>query len=64
MPDEETDDRTTVLALLKMSGITPSEAEIDAMTASYPMSRQMVAALYTVPRVRYEEPAITFDPRV
>jgi hypothetical protein len=64
MPDEETDDRTTVLALLKMSGITPSEAEIDAMTASYPMNRQMVAALYTVPGVRYEEPAITFDPRV
>jgi hypothetical protein len=53
-----------VLALLKMSGITPSEAEIEAMTASYPMSRQMVAALYTVPGVRYEEPAITFDPRV
>ncbi|HEY3717881.1 MAG TPA: hypothetical protein VGL39_25420 [Jatrophihabitantaceae bacterium] len=57
-------DKEIVLALLQMSGLSPTEAEVDAMVAGYPASRQMVAALYTMPGVRYEEPAVTFDPRV
>jgi hypothetical protein len=64
MPDNEIDDRTTVLALLKMSGLSPTPDEVDAMVAGYPVSRQMMAALYAMPGVRYEEPAVTFDPRV
>jgi hypothetical protein len=64
VPTEEIDDRTTVLALLAMAGIAPSDAEIGAMTAAYPVNRRLAAALYTVPGVRYEEPAVTFDPRV
>ena len=64
MPDNPIDDRTTVLALLQMNGLTPAEKEIDAMVAGYSASRAMVASLYTMPGVRYEEPAVTFDPRV
>lgn len=58
------DDRATVSALLQMNGLSPSAEEIDAMVAGYPAARAMVAALYTMPGVRYEEPAVTFDPRV
>lgn len=57
-------DKEIVVALLQMSGLSPTEAEVEAMVASYPTSRQMVAALYSMPGVRYEEPAVTFDPRV
>jgi hypothetical protein len=33
------------------------------MVSTFPMARQAASALYAVPGVRYEEPAITFDPR-
>src|ERR1700674_4757630 len=62
--DSQIDDRTTVLALLQMSGMTPMPEEVDVLVASYPATRQMVASLYTMPGVRYEEPAMSFDPRV
>jgi hypothetical protein len=64
MPDSEIDDRTTVLALLRMTGLTPTDKEIDRMVEGYPMTRAMVDSLYAIPGVRYEEPAVTFDPRV
>ncbi len=64
MPDTPIDDRTAVLTLLQLHGLTPSATEIDAMVAGFPAARAAVAALYTVPGVRYEEPAVTFDPRV
>jgi hypothetical protein len=64
MSDPEIDDRVTVLALLKMSGLTPAPDEIEVMVAGLAPSRAAVAALYTMPGVRYEEPAVTFDPRV
>jgi hypothetical protein len=63
-PTDTVDDRTTVLALLQMSGLHPTETEIEKMIAGYPTSRAMVDSLYTLPGVRYEEPAVTFDPRV
>jgi hypothetical protein len=61
---DKIDDRTSVLALLQMSGLTPTPDEIDTMVTAYPLARQAVASLYTVPGVRYETPAITFDPRL
>jgi len=64
MSGREIDDRTTVLALLQMSGLSPTDAEVDVMVRGYPAGREMVAALYTMPDVRYEDPAITFDPRL
>lgn len=57
-------DRQIVESLLAMSGITPTPAEVDQLVGSYPATRAAVAALYTMPGVRYEEPAVTFDPRV
>lgn len=64
VPDSELPDRTAVAALIKMAGLSPTPVEIDAMVASYPSTRQVVALLYSIPGVRYEEPAVTFDPRV
>jgi hypothetical protein len=61
---DQLDDRTLVLAALQQSGISPSAEEIDAMVTAYPTARAATAALYTVPGVRYEDPAITFDPRL
>jgi hypothetical protein len=61
---EPLDDRTLVLAALQQAGISPSADEIDAMVTSYPTAREAAAALYSVPGVRYEDPAITFDPRL
>lgn len=61
---DKLDDRTLVLAALQQAGITPTPDEIDKMVESYPQSRLAAAALYSVPGVRYEDPAITFDPRL
>jgi hypothetical protein len=33
------------------------------MAGKYPATRAMVESLYAMPGVRYEEPAVTFDPR-
>jgi len=59
----DTDDRNTVLALLRMSGLRPTPEEIDRIVETFPATRAMVDSLYDVPGVRYEEPAVTFDPR-
>jgi len=64
MSDNLIDDRATTLALLQMNGLSPTEKEIDAMVAGYSAARAMVASLYSMPGIRYEEPAVTFDPRV
>jgi hypothetical protein len=64
IPETMGDERTTVLALLEMAGLSPTEGEIDAMAADYPARRQMVASLYAMRGTRYEEPALVFDPRI
>jgi hypothetical protein len=61
-PAPITDD-STVRTLLAMSGLSPAEDEVQAMIAGYAQSRQMVAALYAMPGVRYEEPATIFHAR-
>lgn len=58
------DDRATVLALLRMHGLSPSAKEIDALVSGLPRSRQIMQMLYAMPGVRYEEPAVAFEPRV
>jgi hypothetical protein len=66
MPENSTPaptDRQVVESLLTMHGISPTPAEVDTLVASYPQTRASVASLYTLPGVRYEDPAITFDPR-
>jgi hypothetical protein len=61
---EPLSDRILVLAALQQAGLSPDTDEIDVLIAAYPTARAAVAALYTVPGVRYEDPAITFDPRL
>jgi hypothetical protein len=58
------DSRAAVLALLQMSGLSPSPGEIDRLVAAYPAVRSMASSLYVVPDVRYEDAAFSFDPRV
>jgi len=57
------DARETVVSLLAQAGIKPTADEIDRLVDAYPETRAGVESLYTVPGVRYEEPAVTFDPR-
>lgn len=64
MPEDTPSDRTIVESLLAMSGISPTPEEVDKLVESYPQTRAAVQTLYTMPGVRYEEPAVTFDPRV
>ena len=63
MPDPSGDDRQTVEQLLRVSGLTPTPADLDVLVRSYAGVRRLAALLYTVPGVRYAEPAIGFDPR-
>jgi hypothetical protein len=56
-------DETTVRALLQMSGVTPSEEEIASLVVAYAHTRVMVDSFYSMPGVRYEEPAVIFDAR-
>lgn len=58
------DDRAKVLALLQMHGLAPSAKEIDALVAALPMSRGIMQMLSAMPGIRYEEPAVAFEPRV
>lgn len=64
MPDTTPTDREVVTALLALNRISPTPEEIDRLVAAYPQTREGVEALYTMPGVRYAEPAVTFDPRV
>jgi len=57
---DKIDDDTTVRALLQMAGVSPSEEEVAAMVAGFPATRAMIDSLYSMPGVRYEEPAVIF----
>ncbi|MGC5247419.1 hypothetical protein ACPXB3_10910 [Gordonia sp. DT219] len=57
------DDHTIVKSLLHMHGLDPASDDLDLLVAAYGPSRQRVEKLYQMPEVRYEEPALTFDPR-
>ncbi|HEX4431810.1 MAG TPA: hypothetical protein VHZ96_21250 [Frankiaceae bacterium] len=60
---DKIDDETTVRALLQMAGVTPTEEEITGLVAGFAGTRAMVDALYKMPGVRYEEPAVIFHAR-
>lgn len=57
------DVREIVLSLLAQAGISPTPDEIDRLVDAYAETRAGAERLYTVPGVRYEEPAVMFDPR-
>ena len=52
-----------VTAAFEQAGLKPSEAELAAFVAAYPGVRAFLDSLYTLPGIRYESPALTFDPR-
>ena len=62
MPDK-IDDDTTVRSMLQLVGVTPTEAEISGLVAGLAPTRAMIDSLYTMPGVRYAEPAVTFSAR-
>lgn len=70
MPDGETlevgdtgEDGRAALAMLRAAGLTPEPHELDAVLAGYAGFRMLAARLYDVDEARYEEPALTFNPR-
>jgi hypothetical protein len=62
MPEKINDD-TTVRALLQMAGVSPTELEVQGLVAGFAGTRAMIDSLYSMPGVRYEEPAVIFDAR-
>ncbi|MFV0534300.1 MAG: hypothetical protein ACK5MR_11685 [Cumulibacter sp.] len=58
-----TDIRQTVITLLAQAKISPTADELDRLVGDYEETRASIDKLYAVPGVRYEEPALTFDPR-
>lgn len=56
-------DQTAVSDAFRQAGLKPSEAELAAFVAAYPGVRSFLDSLYLLPGIRYESPALTFDPR-
>ena len=55
------DPAAQVAALLDLAGIAPGAEETAGMVATFTASRRAVDALYDVPGVRYESPALTWS---
>lgn len=49
--------------LLAQHGLRVSDDELAQLAETYRANRHLIESLYTMPGVRYEEPALTFDPR-
>lgn len=47
-------------ALGRVTGLSPSDAEVAAMAEGYAEYRTGIAALYAVPEARYASPALVF----
>jgi hypothetical protein len=60
---DESDQTAIVARAFGQAGLTPSESELAAFVAAYPGIRSFLDSLYSLPGVRYESPALTFDPR-
>jgi hypothetical protein len=58
-----TDTDETVRNLLALHGIAPDTEEVAELRAGYATARSLMERLYQVEGVRYEDPALAFDPR-
>jgi hypothetical protein len=56
--------RTVVEALLQQHRLAVPAEELNLLVQAYPARRAAVQALYELDGVRYEEPAVIFEPRV
>ena len=52
-----------VTTAFEQAGLTPSDSELQAFVQAYGGIRSFLDSLYTLPGIRYESPALTFDPR-
>ena len=59
----DADQAVLVAAAFREAGLTPNESELAAFVAAYAGVRSFLDSLYELPGVRYESPALTFDPR-
>ncbi|MCW2529867.1 MAG: hypothetical protein JWM76_4727 [Pseudonocardiales bacterium] len=59
----DADQTDSVTTAFRQAGLTPSESELVAFATAYAGIRSFLDSLYTLPGVRYESPALTFDPR-
>ena len=63
MPAPENDTRAIVHQLLGRAGLSPLPDEVDQLVEAYESNREELAGIYALTGVRYEEPALVFDPR-
>lgn len=59
---EPTDTETTVKALLNAAGMTTlTDDQVQIFVRAYPTLRAAADRLYTLPEVRYEQPAVIYS---
>jgi hypothetical protein len=63
MTDSLDSARAMVEAALGAAGLSPDPAEVDRLIRSWPRLAAGIESRYTVEGVRYEEPALIFDPQ-
>lgn len=54
----------TVRTLLGISGLTLTDEQVDLYVRIYPRLRASADALFTIPEVRYEQPAVIYPATV
>jgi hypothetical protein len=61
---EPTDTETTVRSLLNAAGMTTlTDEQVQIFVRVYPTLRAAADRLYTLPEVRYEQPAVIYSAR-
>jgi hypothetical protein len=61
---EPTDTETTVRSLLNAAGMTTlTDEQVQIFVRAYPTLRAAADRLYTLPEVRYEQPAVIYSAR-
>ena len=61
-PKFEEESMTTIETMLARAGLQLSPEELEAISAAYEQQADGIDALYTLAELRYESPALVFDP--
>lgn len=56
----ENDSETTVRVLLGAAGLSLTDEQVDLYARIYPKLRAAADSLYSIPEVRYEQPAVIY----
>jgi hypothetical protein len=62
MSDKPEDTETIVSVLLGNAGLSPSAEELSVLEGIYPALKAGIESLYAIPEIRYEAPALVFNP--